>query len=546
MTRPVYKIETYTGAVLDHTITSDAINIRVKETLTENVGTFSFTVPTKKNGDTYYYNDIAVNDKIKIYLGYDSISASDLVTIGKVYQIAGPLSTESGYLRAITGRNQGEILKRRLKGMKEWVNVDASVFVTELANDLSLGTGEIATDTTDVNFTVDIDKHETYLSLLQKVSDYWYNAGTQIKKDFYVDTDNNLVWKSRPIRTSGVETLTVGDNIIAYQVFRDLDCVRNKIWVYGAAELATPTDKDSWTEDLTKPNNQLDHADGTWTCFSGAATISIDTANEIVGSNCVKTAGGAATGLVFDFDNGKEPNANYYPSFTSQVYVATGHEQVCIRFTDDSGDDNEAIKWFTAKPNEWSIITSKCGSKNADLWSYPKANVSVFDWSGIKKIEWITSTTAGVDFYVDGAFFNSRRFLNTAEDATSQSNYGVREMVVVDDALGSTAECEMRGEALLYQLKDPPIRLDVTVPGNTGLKIGDRLPMTIPAENISAVNFDVITVIHTFNKNQGFRTNATMLDSGSLRYAPPISMNEVLVDQFKRQKETAKGIQRVN
>lgn len=66
--------------------------------------------------------------------------------------------------------------------------------------------------------------------------------------------------------------------------------------------------------------------------------------------------------------------------------------------------------------------------------------------------------------YVDGLYFDKGRWRSTAEDATSQTNYGVREAEYRFDTLHSDSDCEKRAETLLYPLKDPPIRLDVATP----------------------------------------------------------------------------------
>jgi len=247
LTHPVYQIETWTGGVKDHTITGEAIGIYTKEVLTDGVGHFKLSVPTVKGiANPYYYDDIALNDKVKIWFDYDSVSG-DPDFIGFVERISAPLSTQSGWIREISGFSQGGVLLRRFKTDKFYDAVGFATIVTEWANDLSLGTGDIAADATAVTLEV---KTKTYFDLLREISDYWVNAGTQLKKDFYVDVDNDLVCKNRPLRSVGVETLTVGTDIERYHVLRDASFVKNDITVYGAAEKKLPDDE-SWTEETT-------------------------------------------------------------------------------------------------------------------------------------------------------------------------------------------------------------------------------------------------------------------------------------------------------
>jgi len=54
--------------------------------------------------------------------------------------------------------------------------------------------------------------------------------------------------------------------------------------------------------------------------------------------------------------------------------------------------------------------------------------------------------------------------------------------------------------------------------------------MTIPAENISAVNFDVISAEHSLDANQGYITKATMVNSANIREIVPTSPGRMMSD----------------
>ena len=547
MTIPVYKIEVYDSSdTLTHTIEDEALSIMVKEVLTDNIGTFSFTLPTVKGlTNKYYFNDIAVHNKVKIWLGYNSVSG-DPITVGRIYRITAPLNAQSGYLRHFSCYNQSEILQRRIKTRKVWEGIGASTIVTELANDLGLGTTEIETDTTAVTLTVDAD---TYFNVLKKVSDYWYDASTQIKKDFYVDINNNLVWKSRPIRTSGVETLTVGDNLLSYNVVRDITKVKNKIWVYGRdapydpnravvnyAGRTYPSDGDSWT-----------YGTG-WTATAG--TLSSDTTNPKVGANDLRCA------------SNDDYLCQYHRTF-SQLSVEGKAGYSALQFWGRRSallssyhhvrlwcpDNSNYFEWEFADPGSngvWAFRITRLGDNNTyDADTNPNGEWVAHgspSWNDIEGIEFVVNSGVSFNWDIDGLCFSFGRWRATAEDATSQSNYGQRDYMVVDDTLYSDSDCQKRAETLLYQLKDPVIRLDISTPGNTNIKIGDRLTITIPAEGISAQSFDVISVTHRFS-SEGFITNASLVSTENVREAPTTSLNEFLIQQFRKQSEIGKGVQ---
>jgi len=547
--RPIYKIEIWDSTpALIHTITSDAIDIKVKETLTQAIGTFSFTLPTVKGlPNPYFFTDVAVNDTVKIWLDYENVSG-DPVTVGRIYQITTPLTLNSGYLRHFACSNQGEILQRRIKTRKAWEGVGASTIVTELATDLGLGTGQITADATSVTLTTD---GETYFDVLRKVSDYWFNAGTQVKKDFYVDVDDNLVWKSRPIRTAGVETLTVGENILSYNLLRDVLPVKNKIWVYGAATpydpnravvnfagRTYPSDGDSWT-----------YGTG-WTASKG--TLSSDATNPKVGANDLRCTSDASHDCGF-YRSFSQLSVEGKEGFTALQFwgrrdalLATWHH---IRLWCPNITNN--FEWDFGDPgvnDVWKFKIARLGENNTyDADTNPNGQWHLGagspTWNNIQGIEFMVDS--GLDFHwdTDGLCFSYGRWRGLAEDVASQTSYCQRDTMMIDDFLLSDSECTKRAETLLYQLKDPVNRLDVLVVGNPNIKIGDRLSITIPAEGISAASYDVVTVEHSLAKESGFTTRATLVNSANTRTPPANSLQEILVSQNRKQTELGKGLQ---
>lgn len=532
MTKPVYKIETYTGAVLDHTIEKDALEIRFKEILTSDVGGFRIVLPTKKNGSDYYYDDIAVFDKVKIWLDYDSVSG-DPDFIGRIYRISAPLSVEGGYVRIIRGKSQGEILQRRFKKDKSWINIDASVIVTELANDLSIGTGSIESDTTDLNLTV---KTETYFDLLKKISDY-YDAGGSVKKDFYVDIDYDLVWAERdgtsPFRSgASVETFTVGDNIVNYQVLRDIENVRNDIVVYGDAGTFEPQDQDSWTESLTN-----------WTASAG--TLSLENAIKKYGNysvECWSESLGTDTKFKRTFDVLTLRDINEL-RFWRLVDATPSTSKVRLLAPDTSNyfeaDMTTTEGWqhksYSLGPTE--IYDANLNPNGA--WT----ETGTPNWWNMQGIQfWVEYGPQDVYTYIDALYFAPVRWTGSVSDNTSKTNYGTREMEYTDDDLKSDTQCDVKAETLLYQMKDPVIRIDLVVVGNSNVLVGDRLSMTIPAENISASSYDVISVEQVLlPAPHGFRTYISMVDSANTRFAPVVTTNELLRRQWIDQKVIAQG-----
>jgi len=532
---PRYKIETYTGAVLDYTIEKDA-TVYAKNVVTESVGNFNLVLPTVKGtADDFIYDDIALNDTVKIYFWLEDEGSCPATPnfVGKVGKISAPLTVENGYVRQISGLSLGEVLLRRFKVNKYYDAAEADDIVADVATDLGLGAGEIAVDTTAVTLEI---KTKTYFDILKAVSDYWASAGVQIKKDFYVDINNNLVWKSRPIRTAGVETLTVGDNIKSYIVTTDVDSVRNSITVYGFAEKALPVDKDAWTEALTN-----------WTATAG--TLALNDSEKKTGTysiQCTLASGGTIGQFHRTFNRVTIRDINQLTfwfiksSPVSDITVRLLAPDSSNYFYDDTltlSDVWEFYRTTLGPNNEYNAVANPNG-----IWKKTGSP----NWWDIQAIEFYFTKDSGYagGLYVDGLFFFPDRWTYTASDATSITAYEQWDMEVTDDKLHSDSDCEKRAKTLLYQLKDPPTQIEVITPLNTNILVGDRLIMTIPAEGINTVNYDVISVEHIV-AGKDFETHAIMVNSASTRESIVTTPVKELANIRKNVNRLGAGLYRV-
>jgi hypothetical protein len=114
----------------------------------------------------------------------------------------------------------------------------------------------------------------------------------------------------------------------------------------------------------------------------------------------------------------------------------------------------------------------------------------MFHSAQVKKVQvvcWFDGVSTG-NFWVDGLFFGGRRYSTMQEDAGSQSSYGLRELVEVDEELWSDGECESRAKALLASLKDLAeqltLRSSVVDYGNLPLLAGDTVHVALPNEGV--------------------------------------------------------------
>jgi len=302
--------------------------------------------------------------------------------------------------------------------------------------------------------------------------------------DFRVEPDGKFAFFPRNSKTSPV---SLSEKIEVSEYRKDIHRVRNKVTVYGVADKSVPSDKDSWTESLTP-------ADGSWSVAQSENTISLDSSYKVKGFYSVKTNRGTAEyGIpVFTLNSGSEVNANLYPELAFWIRVDETYP-ITVKLVDTAG--KVARKNFETTGDKWVQKRFKVGERNGDEWEVDVG----FDWTQIKKVrfEYFGYAVDGFEFWVDSLHFGGRRYGSTQEDSVSQSVYGLRELVEVDEELYSDSECELRAKALLAHLKDPAeyltVRSTVIDYGNNPILPGDKIHVTLPNENVDA-DFRILSV----------------------------------------------------
>jgi len=550
---PRYKIEVYDPTpALRYSLEDDVATIRTHDVLTDGTGTFQFTLPTKKGNDYMYY-DINPYDIVKIWLWDSNVEScpTAALMIGRIYTITAPLNINTGWMRIIEGKNQTEILERRIKTRKVWITDTAHDIADELANDLSLAKD---TDACAIVTPLTVD-NETYFDVFKKISDYWTSGGS-VQKDFYV-YDNagtaTLAWKTRPIRTVGVETLTQGINIVNYTLLQDTSNLRNNITVYGEKAAFSPNDP-------TALGRKYPVNGDSWTWINGwvadKGTVSQELVTKKIGADCTKCVPDGNYEAEFEYDFSEtlwvEGLAGYsileFYLYTTATFV--DHTFYVRLWCPDEANYYEAALPDNDAWNAWKLFQVPLGTHNTyDATTNPDGQWVAHGsptWETIGGVEFYMISGSGYTVYVDGLCFNYGRWRNTTSNGASITAYGQRDLIVVDDQLGSDAECQSRAETLLYQLKDPVKKLDVTTPGNRNILKGDRLSITLPAENISAANYDVLTVDHFLDVKEGWLTKAALVNSPNVRSPPATSPDQIIIRQFKKLQDIARGMQTVN
>jgi hypothetical protein len=454
------------------------------------------------------------------------------------------------------GKLLTEILTRRLKRNKSWIATDADVIVTELASDLGLGTSFSGDASDDYHVTLHVDV-EPYIDVLRKVSDYWVSAGVEIRKDWTIDISNNLVWKTRPLRSgASVETLTIGENVTTYNVLRDGEPVRNYITVFGTNGTnaqegrCEPSNHDAWTYIADWTPTYGTRGPSTTYKVLGADSLLLSS-GDVGGHETIQCHYNFSTSLQGMGRSGYqllkfyiERDALGAVPITAQVRLCTDATNYFYRdiVTPASSLTFTAVNSDLGDSQEYDAVLNPNG-----VWH--KANSP--DWFNINFIEFYFERTDTNDmfFYIDALYFSKGRYRANASSGAPTSEQC--DFDVVDDNLKSDTECQSRAETLLYQLKGAPIRIDIETTGNTNILIGDQLSMTIPAEAISVSPYDILSVDQDFtgSKEGGLKTKASMVNSSvtptliNIRQLPCGTPYEAIIKKCGVQREIGRGLQ---
>jgi hypothetical protein len=391
-------------------------------------------------------------------------------------------STATEHYTRVSGRCWGEKLFRRVV-TKKYENKKGEEIVKDLI-DYYVGLSHVRDSTelienTDTTYTFLEYEDTPVFDILKYIAESADKNGV-IGFDFRIAGDAKFEFFPRLSKTSPI---SLSEKIEEAEYRKDIHVIRNKITVYGAAEKAYPSDRDGCTE-------YVSWIYGSWSVGAGDS-INRDTSIKCWGDASIRldvTTANYYGSAVFTFVSGNEADANKYPSFSLRLRRTSDFNgAVNIYLEDDSG--KLAYRNISIPALQWVIQNFPCGEKQEAEWHFSERP---FNWSKIKKIriDMPFNGTGTGSFWIDGLFFNNRRFSSTQEDMNSQNAYGLRELTETDEELHSDEACMFRAKALLDYLKNPAeyltIKSTVIDYGNTPILAGDKIHVTLPNENVDA------------------------------------------------------------
>jgi hypothetical protein len=177
---------------------------------------------------------------------------------------------------------------------------------------------------------------------------------------------------------------------------------------------------------------------------------------------------------------------------------------------------------YTVNPTHYPVsntnthMYAELGPAREAITGYEKwvrvGDPSWYNLQGITSYKiWNNVVTEYCNNGIDGLYFSGLRWYAFGEDAGSQTNYGLRECVITDDRVHSNAEATNYVATWKAQKKDATLQLDVITLLDTNILVGDRIPITIPNENLTGIlDFDVIRVRHSIGM-EGALSRSTLI-----------------------------------
>ncbi|MBT0160501.1 hypothetical protein G4O51_11020 [Candidatus Bathyarchaeota archaeon A05DMB-2] len=477
----------------------DVIELTVHLGCTKEVGSFECLLQNwnKKysSGGTYPIN---VGMDGSIFIGRGT-NVPQIITL-RVESVKCESTPTENYIR-VSGRCWGERIFRRVV-TKTYENKKGEEIVKDLIDyyvGLSHQRGDPPVElieNTDTTYTkLEYDKAPVF-DILKYIAESADKNGV-IGYDFRVAPDGKFEFFPKNSKASPV---SLSEKVEVSEYRKDIHRIRNRIEVYGSQDKPFPVDvdgqpwSDTLTEDLTEDaeGNLVHGVYGMWKPLTAFLDLSLDTTIKYAGAKSVKAHAPNYTyyaAVGWEFNAGKEISADEFPQMMFAIRVDDKHEQIGWLQIEDINGRTASKTFSLTKYNQWEKIILNWGSRNAEQWDVYYAD---FDWTKIKRINICVDQkyfSAG-DIWIDQFHFGYGRWKSFAEDGASQSAYGLREFVEVDEELVSDKGCELRAKALLDYFKSPAeyltVRSTVIDYEDTPLLAGDKIHVSLPNENVDS------------------------------------------------------------
>ena len=399
------------------------------------------------------------------------------------------------YIR-VSGRCWGEKLFRRVV-TKTYESKKGEEIVKDLLdNYVGLshvryfdGTGVELVEDTDTTFTKLAYENTPVWDIIKYVAESSDLAGV-IGYDFRVAFDGKFEFFAKNSKASEV---SISEKIEGSEYRKDIHRIRNKIISQGASEKQYPSDVND--DGLTETTTDWTGSDpvilsSTHVIEDGQKkyTDSYSICNDAYGTVLERWLHRTFSAIKMRGPDGYKQVVFWHHWTGTQDALASAKVRL---YSGASYFETDILPLVSSK-GAWVKVTLQTQTPDWTVNGTP-------NWDAIDAIRFIIAYPAiGIAYIrIDHLRFCDCRYSAVAENEGSQTAYGLRELVEVDEELYSDNECLLRAEALLAYLKDPAECLTASSTvidyGSTPIKQADKIHIILPNENIDA-DFRIETV----------------------------------------------------
>jgi hypothetical protein len=344
------------------------------------------------------------------------------------------------------------------------------------------GTGVELVEDTDTTFTKLAYENTPVWDIIKYVAESSDLAGV-IGYDFRVAYDGKFEFFAKNSKASEV---SISEKIEGSEYRKDIHRIRNKIISQGASEKQYPSDAND--DGLTETTTDWTGSDpvilsSTHVIEDGQKkyTDSYSICNDAYGTVLERWLHRTFSAIKMRGPDGYKQVVFWHHWTGTQDALASAKVRL---YSGASYFETDILPLVSSK-GAWVKVTLQTQTPDWTVNGTP-------NWDAIDAIRFIIAYPAiGIAYIrIDHLRFCDCRYSAVAENEGSQTAYGLRELVEVDEELYSDNECLLRAEALLAYLKDPAeyltARSTVIDYGSTPIKQADKIHIILPNENVDA------------------------------------------------------------
>lgn len=199
------------------------------------------------------------------------------------------------------------------------------------------------------------------------------------------------------------------------------------------------------------------------------------------------------------------------------------------------------VNWYQ-KPF-WECVQELCHNSGFDCYIDPDLDCHYFESGTVNNTNECVVHESNLievgDFAYDQSLLKNRiivygadieelPLIKTAEDSTSITSYGLKELIIQDTNITTETQAQERADYELSLSKDPPLVGDVTSIGLATIQPGERIRISAPSSNLPPNYYQILSYKHEF---RGFMKTILTIEK------EPKSVYHILKDRISQERK---------